>query len=297
MRDHASIFPQRGCSDTTQVNGDLQARRLRPSIAPGRRRWSMLLVAAVLALAVLAAPAAGFAATQSSDQVDGVAASKRSLSASVAARRDDAGRCARRRRRQGALVAATRPIAGAMASITKIMTAVVALENARTRPRRSRSQGVRPGGRVDCVPSARREAAHGPGAGGAAGEVGQRCCGRDRAQRGRFRRGVRELMNEKAVELGLKNTHFANSHGLDAPGHYTTAADLAVLGRYAMTKPEFREIVEDEVGHHRVGRSQGDAAEHGPAHRQLRRCDRHQDRLHGRDAGYSVLSAAERDGI
>ena len=52
-----------------------------------------------------------------------------------------------------------------------------------------------------------------------------------------------KLMNEKAVELGLKNTHFANTHGLDAPGHYTTAADLAVLGRYAMTKPRFREIV------------------------------------------------------
>ena len=52
-----------------------------------------------------------------------------------------------------------------------------------------------------------------------------------------------KLMNAKAVELGLKNTHFANSHGLDAPGHYTTAADLATLGRYAMTIPRFREIV------------------------------------------------------
>jgi D-alanyl-D-alanine carboxypeptidase (penicillin-binding protein 5/6) len=52
-----------------------------------------------------------------------------------------------------------------------------------------------------------------------------------------------EMMNRKAQDLGLKNTHFANSHGLDQAGHYTTASDLAVLARYAMTKPEFRDIV------------------------------------------------------
>jgi D-alanyl-D-alanine carboxypeptidase (penicillin-binding protein 5/6) len=52
-----------------------------------------------------------------------------------------------------------------------------------------------------------------------------------------------ELMNEKARELGLTNTHFANSHGLDHPEHYSTARDLATLARYCIQNPLFNEIV------------------------------------------------------
>jgi D-alanyl-D-alanine carboxypeptidase (penicillin-binding protein 5/6) len=52
-----------------------------------------------------------------------------------------------------------------------------------------------------------------------------------------------ESMNDKAVELGLTDTRFANPHGLDEFGHYTTADDLAVLSRYAMANEEFRRIV------------------------------------------------------
>ena len=37
------------------------------------------------------------------------------------------------------------------------------------------------------------------------------------------------LMNKKAKELGMNNTHFANPHGLHNPDHYTTAKDLAIL--------------------------------------------------------------------
>ncbi|WP_203457099.1 D-alanyl-D-alanine carboxypeptidase family protein [Paenibacillus tepidiphilus] len=51
------------------------------------------------------------------------------------------------------------------------------------------------------------------------------------------------LMNAKAEELGLTHTHFANPHGLDADGHYSTANDLAVLTAYAMHNPVFKEIV------------------------------------------------------
>jgi len=40
-----------------------------------------------------------------------------------------------------------------------------------------------------------------------------------------------DLMNNKAAQLGLKNTHFETVHGLDAPGQYTTAGDLAVISR------------------------------------------------------------------
>ena len=52
-----------------------------------------------------------------------------------------------------------------------------------------------------------------------------------------------ELMNKKAQELNLKNTHFANTHGLDADGHYTTAYDLAIITSYALENPIFQEIV------------------------------------------------------
>lgn len=55
--------------------------------------------------------------------------------------------------------------------------------------------------------------------------------------------GFVELMNRRAAELGLANTRFANPHGLDAPGHYTTAADLAQLTRIALRQRAFAEIV------------------------------------------------------
>jgi D-alanyl-D-alanine carboxypeptidase (penicillin-binding protein 5/6) len=50
-------------------------------------------------------------------------------------------------------------------------------------------------------------------------------------------------MNDKAKELGLKNTHFANPAGIDAEGNYSSAKDLAKITREAMKYPEFREIV------------------------------------------------------
>src|SRR3989304_789316 len=52
-----------------------------------------------------------------------------------------------------------------------------------------------------------------------------------------------ELMNEKADELGLRNTHFANPHGLDDADHYTSAHDIAVFGRELLRRPELAEIV------------------------------------------------------
>lgn len=52
-----------------------------------------------------------------------------------------------------------------------------------------------------------------------------------------------DLMNLKAHQIGAFNTHFMNPHGLDEPGHYTTARDLAMIAKYAWSIPEFREIV------------------------------------------------------
>ncbi|HOH89603.1 MAG TPA: serine hydrolase, partial [Bacillota bacterium] len=49
--------------------------------------------------------------------------------------------------------------------------------------------------------------------------------------------GFAEMMNKKAREIGASNTRFANPHGLDAEGHYTTARDLALITSYALKNP------------------------------------------------------------
>jgi len=55
--------------------------------------------------------------------------------------------------------------------------------------------------------------------------------------------GFAEMMNKKAREIGANNTRFANPHGLDAEGHYTTARDLALITSYALKNPLFSTIV------------------------------------------------------
>jgi D-alanyl-D-alanine carboxypeptidase (penicillin-binding protein 5/6) len=109
-------------------------------------------------------------------------------------------------------------------------------------------------------------------------------------------KGFVKLMNEKAAALGLKDTRFANPHGLDQDGHYTSARDLAALGAYAMRDPRFREIVAKRkvVLTGEAGRRTLDAT------------DELLGKLEGaegiktgftRKAGYSFLGAARRAGI
>jgi D-alanyl-D-alanine carboxypeptidase/D-alanyl-D-alanine carboxypeptidase (penicillin-binding protein 5/6) len=52
-----------------------------------------------------------------------------------------------------------------------------------------------------------------------------------------------EMMNEKAAYLGMESTHFANPNGMPAPDNYSTASDLIRLARYAMADSLFSEIV------------------------------------------------------
>lgn len=54
--------------------------------------------------------------------------------------------------------------------------------------------------------------------------------------------GFASLMNNKATELGCTNTHFVTPNGLDADGHYTTAAELCMLAAYAIQNKTFIEI-------------------------------------------------------
>lgn len=55
--------------------------------------------------------------------------------------------------------------------------------------------------------------------------------------------GFAELMNNKAKSLGLHDTNFVTPNGLDAPEHYTTAYDLTQIARYALKNEKFMEII------------------------------------------------------
>ncbi len=52
-----------------------------------------------------------------------------------------------------------------------------------------------------------------------------------------------QMMNDKAQEMGLTNTHFANPHGLDQENHYTSARDSCTIAQYAMQLSHFMDIV------------------------------------------------------
>jgi serine-type D-Ala-D-Ala carboxypeptidase (penicillin-binding protein 5/6) len=55
--------------------------------------------------------------------------------------------------------------------------------------------------------------------------------------------GFLDMMNKRAAEIGAVDTHFASPNGLDCPGHYTTAFDLALIAATAMGNANFRTIV------------------------------------------------------
>ncbi len=55
--------------------------------------------------------------------------------------------------------------------------------------------------------------------------------------------GFSKMMNDKAIEVGAKDTQFKNPNGLDEEGHYTTAYDLALITRAALKNKDFAEIV------------------------------------------------------
>ncbi|MGB8954760.1 MAG: D-alanyl-D-alanine carboxypeptidase family protein [Tumebacillaceae bacterium] len=55
-----------------------------------------------------------------------------------------------------------------------------------------------------------------------------------------------KMMNEKSAELGAKNTHFVTPNGLHDDNHYTTPYDMALIANYAMKNAKFREIVATE---------------------------------------------------
>ena len=133
------------------------------------------------------------------------------------------------------------------ASTTKIMTAILAIENCDLNETAEVSQGA-----VDSVPSGYTNAGLIPGeeftveellyalmiasANEAANVLAEHISG-----------SVEEfavLMNEKAKELGCENTNFVNANGMHNENHYTTAQDLCTIAEYCFENETFREIIQ-----------------------------------------------------
>ena len=128
-----------------------------------------------------------------------------------------------------------------MASTTKLMTAVLLMESGKLNTR------TRISGHAAATPWGSGKLAKGdiyrtrdllyamllPSSNDAATAVAEKVGGSESA--------FVSMMNNKARKMGLTHTHYMNPHGLDASGHYTTAAELARLTAYAYTFPEIRE--------------------------------------------------------
>lgn len=131
----------------------------------------------------------------------------------------------------------------AMASLTKMMTALVALESGdpdrvvQVAPAAAAvgesSAGLRPGERISVRDLVRALMI------GSGNDAGTALAYAIAGSEGEF--VVR--MNDKAKALGLSRTRFANPHGLDAPGQESSPQDLLVLGREVMKEPFLRRLV------------------------------------------------------
>jgi len=131
----------------------------------------------------------------------------------------------------------------AMASTTKIMTCIVALENGKL------DQKIAVSHKAEIAPKVKLYIKEGESylledllyalmlessndvaiaiAEGVGGSVEEFC----------------DIMTEKAKEIGARNTSFKTPNGLDAEGHYTTAYDLALITKYALENTEFNNII------------------------------------------------------
>jgi len=129
------------------------------------------------------------------------------------------------------------------ASLTKVMTAILALENSslsdvvtvseRAAAAELPKLGLLPGQKVSM-----EDLIYGLlllSANDAATAIAEHVAGTQEA--------FVEMMNRKATELGMKGTHFANPQGFDEETHLSTAYDLWLLARYALSNPIFARVV------------------------------------------------------
>jgi D-alanyl-D-alanine carboxypeptidase len=252
-------------------------------------------LAAVVLLGHLVAPADAGARGRGTDLVDGRTASARSISVSVLPSVDvKAGLLSDS---DGRVIWARDPDARrAMASITKIMTAVVAIEHSKLTETVTISQVAQSVGESTAYLTAGEKLSMRDVLAAMLVKSGNDAATAVAIHVGGTQDRFVAMMNAKARELGMDGTSFRNPHGLDARSHYSTASDLSTLARYAMGNAEFRRI----VGMRKVT----------VGTRRRRHTFRSTDLLLGSyrgalgvktgntdRAGYSVVSAAQRDGI
>lgn len=108
-----------------------------------------------------------------------------------------------------------------------------------------------------------------------------------------------ELMNEKAAQIGMKNSHFVTPSGLDSDEHYSTAYDMALLCSNAMKNNDFREIVSLKKVIAEYEMPQGKTAELFNHNRLLSTCEGCIGIKTGftTKAGRTLTSCAERNGV
>lgn len=131
----------------------------------------------------------------------------------------------------------------AMASTTKILTAIVALENSNLQDKVSISaKAARTGGSTLGITSNTTMTMESL-LYGLLLRSGNDCAVAIAEHIGTDLEGFAILMNKKADEIGLTNSHFVTPHGLDNDEHYTTAYDMAKLTEYALQNEVFSKIV------------------------------------------------------
>lgn len=112
-----------------------------------------------------------------------------------------------------------------------------------------------------------------------------------------------DMMNEKAKELGCKNTHFVNANGLYDDNHYTTARDMALIAQAAFQNETFRKIV--KTPYYIIPPTNITAEERwiNNHHQMLLKGDQHYDGCLGGKTGYTVkagntlVTYAQRDSM
>jgi D-alanyl-D-alanine carboxypeptidase (penicillin-binding protein 5/6) len=199
----------------------------------------VLAVAALGAALVARAPSQAAAGSQSVSATEGPAASAQ------AAPGVRAGSGILIDRRSGRVLwSKSADLRLAPASCSKIMTALLVLERYRDLTRMVRAPGsvtdfqqvaigLRPGDRISVKQALRALMT----------KSANDACVTLATAVGGSEPGFVKLMNRRAAQLGLTRTHFVNSRGTPKPGHYSSARDLARLGRYAMRDARFRDLV------------------------------------------------------
>lgn len=195
------------------------------------------------------------------------------------------------------------------ASITKILTALIVIENCgldetvtfsntavNTLEPNSSILGARAGDTLsvrDCLYALLLQSAN-----EVANALAEHCAGSMDA--------FAEKMNEKAAELGCTDSHFANPSGLNDPNHYVSAYDMALIAKAAFNNPTFVEV--DSTTYYDVPagklKQYPDGWRYYAHHRMLRRNDSlYYDGVIGGKTGYTSLAGntlvtcAERDGM